>query len=101
MIKTFNLSFQLAKANFKLRNEGSYLGVFWYLLNPLLTFILLFFIFSNSTGAGIENYALYLLLGVIIFNFFQQTTTEATQIILKQYHYLIKSIIFDKEFIIY
>ncbi|HNU96023.1 MAG TPA: hypothetical protein PKH95_01275 [Candidatus Magasanikbacteria bacterium] len=32
----FNLSWQLAKANFKLRNEGSYLGIFWYLLDPLL-----------------------------------------------------------------
>ena len=37
------LSFSLAKANFKIRNEGSYLGIFWYLLEPLAFFIVLLF----------------------------------------------------------
>jgi len=96
-----SLSFQLAKAKFKLRNEGSYLGILWYLLNPLLTFLLLFFIFSSSTGQGIENYSLYLLLGIIVFNFFQQTSVEATQTILKEYGHLIKSIKFKQEALVY
>ena len=87
------LSITFAKAEFKLRYEGSYLGIFWYLLNPLFTFLILFFIFSSSIGRPIIMYPLYLFLGVIIFNFFQQTTYDATRII-KENRYLIKSINF-------
>ena len=79
--KLFGLSLSLAKAEFKLKNEGSYLGIFWYLLNPLLMFILLLAVFSTRLGQNIPHYPLYLLLGIIMFNFFQKTTTESTKII--------------------
>lgn len=94
------LSLSLAKAGFKLRNEGSYLGILWYLLNPLLVFILLLLVFSDRLGTNIPNYPLYLLLGIIIFNFFQQTTTESTKAIIKEYRGIIKSINFPKESLI-
>ncbi|MCX6722013.1 MAG: ABC transporter permease [Candidatus Staskawiczbacteria bacterium] len=67
----FGLSFTLAKANFKLRNEGSYLGILWYLLNPLLLFLIILFIkgvaFSESK---IEFYPIYLLFGIVMSNLF-------------------------------
>jgi len=91
----FRLSFNLAKAEFKLRNEGTYMGIFWYLLIPLLLFGLLFLIFFDRLGGEIKFYALYLLLGVIIFNFFQKSTLESTGIIL-QNSGLIKSMNFPK-----
>ena len=90
------LAFQFSKAEFKLRNEGSYLGIFWYLLNPILTFALLFLVFSNRLGNDIPQYPLYLLLGIIMFNFFQASTIEATRTILNN-HLLIKSINFPRE----
>lgn len=90
--KFWSLSFTLAKAWFKLRNEGSYLGIFWYLLNPLFMFILLLLIFKNSLQA-IPYYSLYLLLGIIMFNFFQQITQESTGIITR-HKGIIKSINF-------
>lgn len=90
------LNIALAKAEFKLRNEGSYLGMFWYLLNPLLMFFLLLFVFSNKLGQNIPIYPLYLLLGVILFNFFRQTTTESTKII-HENRWLIKSINFPRQ----
>jgi len=96
----WQLSFALAKAQFKLRNEGSYLGIFWYLLNPLLMFILLFSIFSDRLGSEIPFYPLYLLLGIIMFNFFQQATTESTRAIIGGYGPLIKSINFPRESLI-
>ena len=46
--KIASLSFQIAKVEFKLRNEGSYLGVLWYLLNPALMFVLLLAIFNQG-----------------------------------------------------
>lgn len=96
----FELSFSLAKAEFKLRNEGSFLGIFWYLLNPLLLFILLFIIFSNILGSDIEKYPLYLLLGIIMFNFFQNVSIESTRIVRDNRH-LIKSINFPRESLIF
>jgi len=78
----WNLSITLAKMEFKLRNEGSYLGLFWYFLNPLFTFILLNFIFSAKFGQDIAFYSLYLLLGIIMFNFFSQPQMNRQKLLL-------------------
>ncbi len=85
------LGFSLAKFKFKLRNEGSYLGIIWYLLNPLLLFTLLFLIFHDRIGTNIQEYPLYLLTGIVMFNFFQSTTSEAARALLENRN-LIKSI---------
>jgi ABC-type polysaccharide/polyol phosphate export permease len=92
----FRLSLSLAKAEFKLRNEGSYLGVFWYLLNPILTFIVLFVVFSSNLGNEVPNYPIYLLIGIVMFNLFQQVTTSAI-INIRDHRFLIKSINFPRE----
>lgn len=84
------LTFAMAKVNFAQKTEGSYLGAFWHFLNPVLTFALLLLIFSKITGRDINLYPLYLLLGLIIFNFFQQTTIEATHALTEK-HLLIRS----------
>ncbi len=95
-IKRFlELSFYLAKSGFKLRNEGSYLGILWYILNPILFFGLLFFIFSQNLGSEIKNYPLYLFVGIIIFNFFQSATSESTELIRNNRH-IFKSINFPR-----
>ncbi len=93
---TLGLSLQLAKASFKLRNEGSYLGILWYLLNPLLVFILLLLVFSDRLGSNIPYYPLYLLLGVIMFNFFHQITTFSIKT-MDDNRSIIKSIKFPRE----
>jgi ABC-type polysaccharide/polyol phosphate export permease len=98
--RVWGLSLQLAKAQFKLRNEGSYLGVFWYLLNPLLMFSLLFLIFAQRLGTNIPNYSVYLLIGIVMFNFFQGATIEATRSIIAENAVLIKSINFPRESLI-
>lgn len=94
------LSLQIAKAEFKLRNEGSYLGILWYLLNPILMFGLLFLVFNDRMGGGISDYPLYLLVGIIMFNFFQSTTGEATKSIIEVHRGVIRSINFPKESLI-
>ncbi|MEK6893715.1 MAG: ABC transporter permease [Nanoarchaeota archaeon] len=90
------LSLVLAKSGFKLRNEGSYFGILWYLLNPILLFALLFLLFQDRLGEEIPYYSIYLLLGIIMFNFFQDITIESTKCI-KEYGGIIKSINFDKK----
>ena len=99
-IKRFlGLSASIANAEFKLRNEGSYLGILWYLLNPILLFTLLFFIFKDRLSNDIPSYHLYLLLGIIMFNLFQEASLDAARAI-KNYSGIIKSIDFPKESLI-
>jgi ABC-type polysaccharide/polyol phosphate export permease len=76
--KILELSWSLAKANFKLRNEGSYLGIFWYLLEPLLMFAVILLVAQGSNLSQIESYPVYLLIGLIVFNFFSGTTILAS-----------------------
>jgi len=94
--KALRFSVSLAKANFKLRNEGTYLGILWYLLNPVLLFILLFLVFSDRLGSTIPYYPAYLFLGIIMFNFFLQVTQESTRTIFENSG-LVKSLPFPRE----
>lgn len=75
-----DLSLSLAKVNFKLRNEGTYLGMLWYLLEPILMFLLLLYIFSPRMTT-VKNYPLYLLLGLIMYNLFSGATINSTRAI--------------------
>lgn len=95
----FGLSLALAQAGFKLKNEGTWLGVFWYLLSPVLTFLLLFLIFADRLGGDIPLYPLYLLLGIFLFNYFQKISSESVKII-RANAGIIKAIPFPKESLI-
>lgn len=82
MIKKYKLteilrtSLSLAKVNFRLRIEGNYLGILWYLLNPLALFLVLLFVKETAfAGVKIPYYSLYLLIGIAGFNFFKQAIT--------------------------
>src|SRR3989338_343577 len=70
----FELTKAIALSDFKLRYHGSVLGIFWSFLKPLLTFGVLYLVFSVFIRFDIENYALYLLLGIILWNFFAEAT---------------------------
>lgn len=94
--KIWELSLILAINDFKARNEGSYLGMLWYLLNPLLMFVVLWLVFSYKFGQEITLYPAYLLSGIILFNFFQQVTNVSTSVIIKNSD-LIKSINFPRQ----
>jgi len=51
------------------------LGVFWSLLEPLLMMGVMYLIFSHLFKSTIENYPLFLLLGIILWNFFSRSTS--------------------------
>jgi len=69
--------YELTKAEFKKRNESSLLGVLWYLLGPLLTFGVLYVVFTDRLGSGVERYSLYLFSGIVVWNFFGSATAHA------------------------
>ncbi len=70
----------IARSLFKLRVEGNYLGILWYLLEPLVLFAILLII-RGIVGAGVEHYPAYLIVGLILFNFFRKTTQAAANCI--------------------
>ncbi len=68
---------QLVIRDFKTRYKRSVFGVLWSMLNPLLTMCIQYLIFSNIFRFQIENYAVYLLIGTVTFNFFSESTQTA------------------------
>jgi len=77
MRNVLNILYQTAKSSFKLRNESSYLGIFWYLLGPLLTFGILYYVFSGRLGSGVGDYPLYLLSGIVVWNFYSAGSSRS------------------------
>lgn len=69
---------ELVRTEFKLRYQDSVLGFLWSLLKPLMMFGILYFVFGKilKVGSDIEHYAVYLLLGIVLWNFFVESTSQ-------------------------
>lgn len=63
---------QLVSRDFKSKYKRSVLGVFWSFLNPLLTMMVQYVVFSNLFRFDLPHYPVYLLCGIIMFNFFSE-----------------------------
>jgi ABC-2 type transport system permease protein len=72
-----NLTLELAWTQFKLKYTGSVLGYFWSLLKPLMLFSILFAIFVVLFKQRTNEFALQLLVGVVVFTFFTDATGVA------------------------
>ena len=70
----------LVKRDIAVRYKRSLLGLFWTLLNPLLTSLVLWFVFINIFSAKLPDgtqFAPYLLAGVLLVTFFSQGFNQA------------------------
>lgn len=63
---------QLVNRDFKTKYKRSILGIFWSFLNPLLMMTVQYFVFSTLFRANIPNFAAYLIIGSVTFNFFSE-----------------------------
>lgn len=70
---------ELVRTDFKLRYQGSILGYAWSLLRPLLLFVILYIVFVKflKLGDAIPHFPVYLLLGIVIWNFFNEMTVQS------------------------
>jgi len=66
----------LVTNSIKTRYKRSTLGVVWTLLNPLLSTLVLTIALSQLMRFKVENYPIYLLTGLIAWNFFSQTALQ-------------------------
>lgn len=65
---------QLISRDFKTKYKRSVLGVLWSFLNPLLTMLVQYVVFSTLFKSDVPNFPLYLLTGIVCFNFFNEAT---------------------------
>lgn len=63
---------QLVSRDFKTKYKRSVLGMAWSFLNPLLTMSVQYVVFSTLFQSDIPNYPVYLLSGIVFFNFFSE-----------------------------
>lgn len=69
---------ELVITDFKLRYQSSALGYIWSLLKPLFLFTILYIVFVHFLrfGDGIEHFATMLLLGLVMWEFFTESTKQ-------------------------
>jgi ABC-2 type transport system permease protein len=77
--RLWHLARTLAVSDFKLRFFGSALGYLWQLVRPLMIFGVLYVVFTQIVrlGGDVELYPVALLLGVVLFMFFSESTSGA------------------------
>lgn len=68
---------QLVKRDFKTRYRRSVFGVLWSLLNPMLIMVVQYIVFSTIFRFEIPHFAVYLLSGIVMFNYMSEATTQS------------------------
>lgn len=91
------LVWSLAKNDFKTKYAGSYLGIFWAFVNPIVTILIYWFVFEFGlkATAPIEGvpFILWFTAGIIPWFFFSDSVFSATNSFL-EYSYLVKKVVF-------
>jgi ABC-2 type transport system permease protein len=75
----FDLLWLMSATEFKRVYFGTVLGYVWSLVRPLMLFAVLLFVFTKifRVGSQVPNYPVLLLLGIVLFTFFQEATQNA------------------------
>lgn len=68
---------ELVKTDFKLRYQGSLMGHLWSILKPMMLFTVMYMVFIHFLrfGSDVPHFEVALLLGMVMWTFFQETTS--------------------------
>jgi ABC-2 type transport system permease protein len=83
----FDLLWLVSVTEFKQAYFGTVLGYLWSLMRPLMLFGVLLFVFTKVFRIGseeVEHYPVMLLLGIVLFTFFQESTTNSVTSVVSQ-----------------
>lgn len=69
--------YELAIKDTKLRFANSTFGFLWMFLNPILLTLTLYVVFSIVMKMNLPNYQIFILLGIIVWNFFSEATSKS------------------------
>jgi len=87
------LVLQFAIKDFKIRYTHSLLGYAWSVLNPLMFFGIYYVVFSSFMRLDVPNYPGFLLLGVVLWNFFSEGTSNGAGSLLARAELLTKTVL--------
>lgn len=96
LIQNRGLILSLSRNDFKTKYAGSYLGIVWAFIQPVVTILVYWFVFSVGLKAGnVSDYpfVLYLVSGIIPWFFFQDALNGGTNALI-EYNYLVKKVVF-------
>lgn len=98
IVQKRNLIWDLAKADFRKRFVGSYFGVAWMFVQPVVTVLIYFFIFQMGFKSvppipGVP-YVIWLVPGIVPWFFFGEALNGGTGC-LQEYNYLVKKVVFN------
>ncbi|MBL7057355.1 ABC transporter permease [Candidatus Woesearchaeota archaeon] len=68
---------EFALVSLKLKYRGSVLGYLWAILYPLLFLLTLYVVFTQIININVPNYALFLLIGILLWNFLADATRSS------------------------
>src|SRR3972149_7221596 len=88
----------MTEKELRARYKNTFFGFLWIVVNPLLQMLVIGFIFRLFIKEPIKNYYLYLLVGLLVWNFFSLSLTKATSSIVNE-RALIKKAKFPREVI--
>ncbi|MDP2866714.1 MAG: ABC transporter permease, partial [Elusimicrobiota bacterium] len=74
----------LSGVEWRLRQQSTFLGFLWTLLNPALMFAVLYGLFVKWLGRAQGDYAVFLLIGIVEWNFFASATSQALSSLLRR-----------------
>lgn len=100
-IKYASLTRELVATEFKLKYQGSVIGYLWSLMKPLAIFGVLYLVFTVfvKIGSGMKHYPIYLLLGIVLWSYFSESTNAAMRSIVDKGD-LIRKVYFPRIIII-
>lgn len=95
------LIFKLAQNDFKTRYAGSYLGIFWAFIQPIVTIVVYWFVFEKGLKVGNVvdasgmpvPFVLWLTAGLVPWFFFSEALPNSTNALV-EYSYLVKKVVF-------
>ncbi len=82
----FDLLWLMSVTEFKRVYFGTVLGYVWSLIRPLMLFGVLLFVFTKvfKVGHNLPYYPVLLLLGIVLFTFFQEATSNSVSSVVAQ-----------------
>lgn len=95
----WTMVWEMSYNNFRLKDQGTFLGFIWTLLNPLIYFVVLYNLFIKWMGQRIPDFPLYLLIGIVQWGLFAGATSQSISSIIGGSSY-IKSINFPRSVLI-
>lgn len=87
-MKYFVFMKEVIKRDIKRKYYKSALGVLWTVLNPLLSMLVMTFVFSTLFKRNIENFPIYILCGQMIFNYISGASRQSLSAIIGNAGYI-------------